>query len=293
MANRSVFSHTRLPATRREAREQYAGDDRAESHERDRLFKQNYPKGRAASKRLQNSIGVYNDDIWPYPEPCCLTSSQIVEKNRKQILDALSGCGELRLHLDQTSDNGHSSVSRNLFTAPYPPQDTVQEARFGPVNGPLTEALCQASDLRVTPISELIFENVDTDMTAPNKRRQDLLRHLEVGLDGVKAMVQGQAYFGHHMGQSQAAQSPQLAPHIQQTAACIATRDSMNSCTCQCVTWIFFGILFDQLVEEGNQIPSHWICLGVPERATETCILVHSADGAVDRGLGGGKWLIA
>ena len=357
MANHLAFPNPLLPVTRREAREPYASDDKAEADDRDRIYSRNQPKAFAASKRLQHSLGVYNDEIWPNPEPCCLIGSQIVEINRNKLLAALSECGEVGPCLDQSTgkcpfgpfrelrevnpvwqalrvaivmptqnfrhwgiyagkakltptsiivciqkENPHdkdaraSSVANKTglrkTTAIGPPQEATSDPEFSPVNGPLTESLCQASDLRVTPVSNLTFENIDTAMTAPERSRQILIRHLEIGVEGVEAIVQGQAYFGHEINQSRSAPSSDDAS-LQQIAARNATRSLIDSCACQSVTWTFFGILFGQWVEEGNQIPSHWICLGVPEKATDTRIFAQRVDGATDGQLGGGKWLMA
>lgn len=311
--SRSAFSHIRPPRTRREAQEPFAGDDKAGERERDRLFKQNFSKGLAASERLQKSIGIHNKDVWPMPNTCSLINSQTVETNKQKILGALSRHGGCSDHTDPVSHDEPSSASlqprveeKSLDqTAKVlslegrvspakkadlkPAQEILKEAEFGPVNGLLTEILCQASDLRVIPIPNLTFENIDSDMSAPDQPGQVLIRHLEVGQEGVEAIVHGQAYYGHHVDQDLGNPSSGLAPYMHQTAARNATGNLLDSCTCQPVTWTFFGILFGELSEEQNQIPSHWICLGVPEEATETCTAFESAEGAVDRQFLGGN----
>lgn len=57
----------------------------------------------------------------------------------------------------------------------------------------LTEAICNYIPLEAKPILTLTLERVDSPVPSPTDQRCILLKHLEVGLDGVEGLCQGTA----------------------------------------------------------------------------------------------------
>lgn len=61
------------------------------------------------------------------------------------------------------------------------------------MHGSLTEAICNYMPLEAKPILTLTLERVDPPTASPTTRRCILLKHFEIGLDGVEGLCQGTA----------------------------------------------------------------------------------------------------
>ena len=61
------------------------------------------------------------------------------------------------------------------------------------MHGSLTEAICNYMPLEAKPILTLTLERVDSPTASPTTRRCILLKHFEIGLDGVEGLCQGTA----------------------------------------------------------------------------------------------------
>ena len=61
------------------------------------------------------------------------------------------------------------------------------------MHGSLTEAICNYMPLEAKPILTLTLERIDPPTASPTTRRCILLKHFEIGLDGVEGLCQGTA----------------------------------------------------------------------------------------------------
>ena len=132
-----------------------------------------------------------------------------------------------------------------------------------PIRGQLTNALCEAKALRLKPVLSLTLEDINASMTTPKATRQGVLQHLEVGLDGVEAIVYGEAYFSEEWEPSINHRTHQYLPS--------ASRSYGNSTYSGERTgwWSFFGIIASRKDLRPEGLHSSWLCFGVPSAALD------------------------
>ena len=261
-----------IPTTRREAQEPYAGDRKAELQERDQIFDKHAEKARASSKRLQSALELYSDKKWTLPKSYVDISPQQYQANRATIESALSSCQDFGVSMGRRSEAGQfldvlMGANQQGLASSEPNRKQVPYQHTGDISAPipeqLTTALCKAISLRVKPILSLTLEDLNTDLITPMTTPHNVIQHLEVGLDGVQALIYGEAYLGKDDELSADPQSHKYLPAGSRYDSESTPPDVWRG------WWHIFGIMANHKHQKSMEMRSSWLCFGVPSEALE------------------------
>ena len=157
--------------------------------------------------------------------------------------------------------------------------------------GSLINALCaQRLFGFLHPCLTLTVENATTSMNEPGKPRIVLLHHFEVGLDGVEAIVDGQATIRQDADIIQDRLRP-LGEGAEGRVFKVLT-DAHHKRGMGQGLWLFWMVRFKQTsAEKNNKKKAKWLCIGVPRDASEHIgRLPTEEQGFPKVTFGGGKW---
>ena len=158
--------------------------------------------------------------------------------------------------------------------------------------GDFTEVLCNYNNLNVGQILTLTLEDVDPLMTAPMHKRNVLLHHFEVGLDGVEGMFSGTVTIP---------ESPDMKLEREKRLQELGTVKKGQGGYSQALKkeqtanshgkgiWLFCAVKFKQTAKEKrNRKMAKWLCLGAP---VEACSILEKPEMQefVPVTIGGGK----
>ena len=153
----------------------------------------------------------------------------------------------------------------------------------------LTEALCNAVGLRANPVLSLTLEDVETEMSSPGQNRQILLRHFETGLDGVEAIIHGQAHFDAVVERDDLSSGRPLPQSTNEAGACHKPGGAIEHAVFGSQSWTFFGVRYKQTGHNfGGHGKSRWLCFGVPQEAALEVSPEKEGEEQVDVEIGGG-----
>ncbi|MDI1487474.1 MAG: hypothetical protein OHK93_006744 [Ramalina farinacea] len=182
---------------RREDREPHDYDDKAFDKEGRLLMKKHNPEVMAASKRLDNVLGLTNYSRLHVPRSDPSVTPAIVQRNRATIEAAMVACGNFGLPaLKRVPGSQHPNhgiyIRHDRTRLEYQP-------------GSLTERLCEAVHLRAKPVLKLDL----CDVWGVFKEAH--LHTFMVDFDGVEAIIHGQASFS---GAATSAENEQTCERI-------------------------------------------------------------------------------
>jgi len=138
--------------------------------------------------------------------------------------------------------------------------------------GSFTEAMCKGKSLKPRPLFSLTLIDINTLMTKPSKKREILLRHFEVGLDGVEAIIQCQAQVPETPAQKKIRED-RLGPlgtlkRGNRGGESQALKHEQQESGAGQGWWVFFGVNLRQTRQEKkNRKAGKWLCFGVPLEA--------------------------
>ena len=101
--------------------------------------------------------------------------------------------GLVRQKLDVTASLRNHSLTFVDETQPKAKERTPPVPRPEMMPNTLTEAICNYIPLEAKPILTLTLERIDPPVPSPRDQRCILLKHFEIGLDGVEGLCQGTA----------------------------------------------------------------------------------------------------
>ena len=161
-----------------------------------------------------------------------------------------------------------NKVSRDHSPRQYPPFPDPQN-----MAGSFTDAVCQYDEFTVKPILALTLKDVTPLMHLPGNERCVLLKHFEVGLDGVEAIVAGEVVIP---------ESPFWKKNIRENRlgklGTLKTgrggyskelEDHQRRCRHGEGRWMFFGIKFMQSHKQMKKGQGKWGCFGAPLEAVQ------------------------
>ena len=130
-------------------------------------------------------------------------------------------------------------------------QDQLEVPNPQDMPGTLTEALCNWHQLLLTPIFALTLDDVTSSIANPHHKTCVLLRHFEVGLDGVEAIIKGYV------------QIPETTERKHQREERLQKLGIYGK-----GLWRFYGVRFKQTSKEKKlRKPAKWLCFGAPREA--------------------------
>ncbi|KAL8793834.1 MAG: hypothetical protein Q9195_003559 [Heterodermia aff. obscurata] len=217
------------------------------------------PLVQAASRRFQNEVGVKG------------------KGKEKEVTDVAVE------EQDTDSSLSDSPISRGLgaqmrAVVNTGPGDRLPRKypRFpDPSNmgGSFTDAVCQYEEFTVKPILALILKDVTPLMHLPSNERCVLLKHFEVGLDGVEAIVAGEVIIPESDFWKKNVREDRLG-----TLGTLKTggggyskelEDHQRRCRHGEGRWVFFGIKFKQSHKQMKKGKGKWGCFGAPLEAVQ------------------------
>ena len=141
------------------------------------------------------------------------------------------------------------------------------------MNGSFTDAICQYDDFTVKPILALTLKDVTPLMHIPNRERCILLKHFEVGLDGVEAIVAGEVIIPESLFWKKQVREDRLGKlgtlKSGRGGYSKELEDHQRRCHYGEGRWIFFGIKFKQSHSEKKKGKGKWGCFGAPLEAVQ------------------------
>ena len=165
---------------RREDREPHDYDDEAFDKEGRDLMEKHNPEVTAASKRLENVLGLTHYSPFHVPRSDPSVTPAIVQRNRATIEAAMVACGNFGLPAFKRVP-GSQQPEYGVHI-----QHERTKLEYQP--GSLTERLCEAVHLRAKPVLSL-------DLYDVWGFQENHLHIFTVDFDGVEAIVHGQASF--------------------------------------------------------------------------------------------------
>lgn len=141
------------------------------------------------------------------------------------------------------------------------------------MNGSFTDAICQYDEFTVKPILGLTLKDVTPLMHLPNRERCILLKHFEVGLDGVEAIVAGEVIIPESLFWKKQVREDRLGKlgtlKSGRGGYSKELEDHQRRCHYGEGRWIFFGIKFKQSHSEKKKGKGKWGCFGAPLEAVQ------------------------
>ena len=165
---------------------------------------------------------------------------------------------------------GSDSLNRSSATMPLRAETPlVPDPQEMP--GTLTEALCNWHHLFAKPILALTLDDITTSVSNPHQQMCVLLRHFEVGLDGVEAIVRGYVQIPETVERKQQREERLQKLGMRKSGDggfSGALKRAQQDKTYGQGLWVFYGIRFKQSSKEkAFGKPAKWLCLGVPREA--------------------------
>lgn len=141
------------------------------------------------------------------------------------------------------------------------------------MNGSYTDAICQYDEFTAKPLLALTLKDVTPLMHLPNRERCILLKHFEVGLDGVEAIVAGEViipespYWKKRVREDRVGKLGTLKSG--RGGYSKELEDHQRRCHYGEGRWMFFGIKFKQSHSEKKKGKGKWGCFGAPLEAVQ------------------------
>ena len=177
-----------------------------------------------------------------------------------------------RAKLDVTASLRNHSVTFIDETRPKTRQRNPPVPEPGNMPGTLTEAICNYIPLEAKSILTLTLERVDSPIPSPTDKRCILLKHFEVGLDGIEGLCQGTAKIP---------ETPEVSAERERRVGKIGTLKQGDGGFYRSLKsaqqkeqrygkgyWYFFGVKFKQTSREKKlRRGGKWFLFGAPIEA--------------------------
>ena len=137
--------------------------------------------------------------------------------------------------------------------------------------GTLTEALCNWHQFWPTPIFALTLDDVTRSVANPRQKTCVLLRHFEVGLDGVEAIIKGFVQIPETTERKHQCEKRLQKLGVRNSGDVFlsgALKKAPHDKTYGKRLWRFYGVRFRQTSRERKLAkPAKWLCFGAPQEA--------------------------
>ena len=249
---------------RREANDPYLTKEESRA-QLQRAYNGHLRQVQAISRDLQRSIKVYNDRKWRIPRLISSATRTLEIQNRHKLERLLSSYhterGSIQCSpMPSTACHQQRSIRSCRQTSKVNVVDAHQKPTVSyPLKGPLTDFLMQATKLDLKSLPTLTLSDTKIAMDTPMLQREVKLRHFEVGINGVVAIVSGRAFFDKREEQSERPikplrPDPEPQPHPE-----------ITNCNAR---WVFWGVLTAPCEGGSSQsMVSNWLCFGAPAAA--------------------------
>ena len=141
------------------------------------------------------------------------------------------------------------------------------------MSGSFTDTICQYKDLTVKPVLALTLKDVTPLMHVPSNERCVLLKHFEVGLDGVEALVAGEVVIPESTFWEKNVREDRLGKlgslKTGRGGYSKELEDHQRRCRHGEGRWMFFGIKFMQSHKQMKKGKGKWGCFGAPLEAVQ------------------------
>lgn len=179
------------------------------------------------------------------------------------------GLGREKLDVVRSLHNHSLTFVQSKGRTPNPPVPQPDK-----MPNTLTAAICSYVPLEAKSILTLTLERVDASIPSPTEHRCVLLKHFEVGLDGVEGLCQGTARIPETL--EMAAERERRVGKIgtfmkgdggfYKALKCAQQKDQQYGKG----YWYFFGVKFKQTIEERKaQMGGKWFLFGAPIEAVD------------------------
>ena len=141
------------------------------------------------------------------------------------------------------------------------------------MDGSFTDAVCQYEEFTVKPILALTLKDVTPLMHLPSNERCVLLKHFEVGLDGVEAIVAGEVVIPESSFWKKNVREDRLGKlgtlKTGRGGYSKELEEHQRRCRHGEGRWMFFGIKFMQTHAQMKKGEGKWGCFGAPLEAVQ------------------------
>ena len=141
------------------------------------------------------------------------------------------------------------------------------------MSGSFTATLCAHEDFRVSPVLTLTLRDVVSPLHSPTKPRCILLRHFEVGLDGVEGIVHGQVIMQETISWKKRIREPRLGKlglsKLGDGGYSKELDRAQRAAGWGQGRWLFFGVKFKPTRKDDSKSAGRWFCFGAPIEAVE------------------------
>ncbi|KAG7004235.1 hypothetical protein G7Y79_00026g058190 [Physcia stellaris] len=208
------------------------------------------------------------------------TESTGQNTSRRLAIDIKQGSDGMDINIDDADPIllGAQTVGNDSLNEEQTPVSRVPRKypRFPDpqmMNGSFTDAICQYDDFTVKPILALTLKDVTPLMHIPNRERCILLKHFEVGLDGIEAIVAGEVIIPESLFWKKQVREDRLGKlgtlKSGRGGYSKELEDHQRRCHYGEGRWIFFGIKFKQSHSEKKKGKGKWGCFGAPLEAVQ------------------------
>jgi len=153
--------------------------------------------------------------------------------------------------------------------------------------GSFTAAVCGYPDFQISPLLSLTLKDVVPPMHTPTAQRCILLRHFEVGLDEVEAIITGEVKIPESLYWARMREERLGKLGHKGTGDDELSKELLQKQREQGWgqgKWLLFGVKFQQSTKEQREGTGKWFCFGAPVEAVEKR---HLTEQYVE--IGGGK----
>lgn len=168
----------------------------------------------------------------------------------------------------QVTDMAVDPISEDHLPRKYPPFPDPRN-----MSGSFTDTICQYKDFTVKPILALTLKDVTPLMHLPSNERCVLLKHFEVGLDGVEAIVAGEVVIPESTFWRKNVREDRLGKlgtlKTGRGGYSKELEDHQRRCHHGEGRWMFFGIKFMQSHKQMKKGKGKWGCFGAPLEAVQ------------------------
>ena len=172
-----------------------------------------------------------------------------------------------------SQSRGDQSVVVHTVSEEHSPRKYPRFPDPQSMSGSFTDTICQYMDFTVKPILALTLKDVTPLMHLPSTERCVLLRHFEVGLDGVKALIAGEVVIPESNFWTKNVREDRLGRlgslKIGRGGYSKELEDHQRRCRHGEGRWMFFGIKFIQSHKQMKKGKGKWGCFGAPLEAVQ------------------------
>lgn len=194
----------------------------------------------------------------------------------KQVIDVASDEQDTESNvsgspLSQTL--GDQSMAVHAVSGDHSPRKYPRFPDPENLSGSFTDAVCQYEEFTVKPILALTLKDVTPLMHLPSNERCVLLKHFEVGLDGVEALVAGEVVIPESTFWRKNVREDRLGRlgtlKTGRGGYSKELEDHQRRCRHGEGRWVFFGIKFMQSHRQMKKGKGKWGCFGAPLEAVQ------------------------